>query len=154
MNDIKFSIAKLFVVLLSFTFAIAGCKATESATNSGKSPSGVRGGAADDGEMKKYSEVITKDAVSDEGLFDVHKVKDKYYYEIPDTLLGREMLLVTRVAKTADNVGYGGEKLNTQIVRWEKKDKKILLRHVSFENVATDTMPIYEAVRNSNFEPI
>ena len=68
------------------------------------------------GDMKKYSEVITKDAVTDEGLFDVHKVDDTYFYEIPDEVLGKEMLLVSRISKTADNIGYGGEKLNTQIV--------------------------------------
>ncbi|MDZ7806307.1 MAG: DUF5118 domain-containing protein [Gracilimonas sp.] len=81
--------------------------------------------------MKKFSDVITDEAETDEGLFNVHKVDEKYYYEIPDEHLGKEMLLVTRVAKTADNVGYGGEKLNTQVIRWEKKDDKILLRHVS-----------------------
>src|SRR5699024_5068930 len=101
-----------------------------------------------------YSKVITDAAKSDDGLFDVHKVDDKFYYEISDSLLGREMLLVSRIAKTANGVGYGGEKLNTQIVRWQQKDKNILLRHVSYENVASDTLPIYDAVRNSNFEPI
>lgn len=64
------------------------------------------------------------------------------------------MLLVSRVSKTQDELGYGGEKLNTQVVRWQKKDDQILLRHISFENVASDSLPVYEAVRNSNFEPI
>ena len=31
---------------------------------------------------KTYEDIITKDAVTDDGLFKVHKVKDKYYYEI------------------------------------------------------------------------
>ncbi|MAL17242.1 MAG: zinc-dependent metalloprotease [Balneola sp.] len=156
MNYGKVTINRLAVLLLSFTFVIAGCKTAEKAASSSEGPSrGMRGGGpSGDGEMKKYSDVITKDAETDEGLFDVHKVEDKYYYEIPDALLGQEMLLVTRVAKTADNLGYGGEKLNTQIVRWEKKQDKILLRHISYENVASETKPIYEAVRNSNFEPI
>lgn len=79
---------------------------------------------------------------------------DKYYYEIVDSLFGREMLNVTRIAKTADKIGYGGEEINEQVLRWQQKDKKVLLRVVSYNNVASDSLPISESVRNSNFEPI
>lgn len=103
---------------------------------------------------KAFSEVIKKGAVTDEGLFHVHKVDDKFYYEIPDELLGREMLMVSRIARTASNIGYGGEKNNTQVVRWEKRDNMIYLRRVSYENTADPDQPIYQAVVNSNFEPI
>ncbi len=155
MNYGKFNFIKLGVLLLSFTFVLGGCKSAEKAASaSQKTAQTKRGGPGSDDGIKKYSEVITKDAKTDEGLFDVHQVDDKYYYEIPDELLGREMLLVSRIAKTIDKLGYGGEKLNTQIVRWEKKQDNILLRHVSFENVAEEGKPIYEAVKNSNFEPI
>ncbi|MEX0721175.1 MAG: zinc-dependent metalloprotease [Balneolaceae bacterium] len=152
MNYRDNGISKFSVLFLIVAFVFAGCKTAEQASKS--SGSATNGPAGKKGEMKKYSEVITDEAESDEGLFKVHKVEDKYYYEIPDSALGREMLMVSRISKAADNIGYGGEKLNTQIVRWEKKDKNILLRHVSFENVASDTLPIYEAVRNSNFEPV
>jgi len=104
--------------------------------------------------LKPYSEVITDEAETDEGLFNVHKIEEDYFYEIPDTLLDREMLLVSRIAETQDEIGYGGEKLNTQVVRWQKRNDKVLLRHVSYENVASDSLPVYEAVQNSNFEPI
>jgi len=104
--------------------------------------------------IKPYGEVITKDAKTDKGLFDVHFVDDKYYYEIPDSLFGREMLMVTRIAKTADGIGFGGGKTNTQSLRWEKKAKMVVLRVVGHENVAADSLPIHEAVVNSNFEPV
>ena len=104
--------------------------------------------------LKKYSSLITKNAVSDKGLFDVHKIKDKYYFEINDSLIGREMLMVTRIAKTAAGIGFGGGKQNTQVLRWQKKDSKILLRVVSHNVVANDSLPVSEAVVNSNFEPI
>ena len=103
---------------------------------------------------KAYKDIITKDAVTDKGLFDVHKVKEKYYYEINDSLLGREMLMVTRIAKTASGIGFGGGKQNTQVLRWHKKDKTILLRVVSHNVVANDSLPVSEAVLNSNFEPV
>lgn len=107
-----------------------------------------------EGGLQAYDKVITSKAVSDAGLFTVHKVDDKFYYEIPDSLLGRELLNVTRISKTARNIGYGGEEINEQVLRWQKRDKKILLRVVSYNNVASDSLPIAESVRNSNFEPI
>ncbi|WP_233494488.1 zinc-dependent metalloprotease [Mesonia sp. K7] len=106
------------------------------------------------GDIQPYSKVITKDAKTDEGLFTVHQIKDKYFYEIPDSLLNKEMLMVTRIAKTATGIGFGGGKQNTQVLRWEKKNDKILLRIVSHDIVASDSLPIHEAVVNSNFEPI
>lgn len=108
----------------------------------------------DKGGLKPYSEVIKEGAQSREGLFDVHLVDGSYFYEIPEELLGREMLMVTTISKTASGIGYGGERTNTQMLRWDKKDKNLLLRVVSYSNTASDSLPIYEAVRNSNLEPI
>ena len=107
-----------------------------------------------DDKIKPYDKVITKDAKTDEGLFAVHQVDDKHFYEIPDSLFNREMLMVSRIAKTATGIGFGGGKINTQVLRWEKKPKKVLLRVVSYANFAADSLPIYEAVVNSNFEPV
>lgn len=101
-----------------------------------------------------YSKVITKNAKSDDGLFKVHQIDEKYFYEIPDSLLEREMLMVTRISKTASGIGFGGGKQNTQVLRWQKNGKKVLLRVVSHSVVAADSLPVYEAVVNSNFEPI
>jgi hypothetical protein len=105
-------------------------------------------------EPQAYSKVITKDAKTDKGLFDVHKVKEEYFYEIPDSLMGREMLMVSRIAKTAAGIGFGGGKINTQVMRWEKKGNKVYLRIVSHDVVANDSLPVKEAVVNSNFEPV
>ncbi|MBD8488795.1 zinc-dependent metalloprotease [Echinicola sp. CAU 1574] len=104
--------------------------------------------------IKPYAEVITSKAKSKAGLFSVHQIDTKYYYEIPDSLLGREMLLVTTIAKTADGLGYGGERENTQMVRWDKRGDDIFLKKVSYSNTAADSLPIYNAVKNSNLEPI
>ena len=106
------------------------------------------------GEEKSYSDVITEDAVTSEGLFDTHMIGDDLFYEIPIEFLDREMLLLTRIAKTPDGAGYGGSKTNTSTVRWEKRDDRILLRLVGYDNFAADSTAIYTAVQNSNFEPI
>ncbi|MEL7170887.1 MAG: DUF5117 domain-containing protein, partial [Bacteroidota bacterium] len=111
---------------------------------------------ANDSPYKPFAEVVTDSAAADTGLFVSYLVEDgsKLLYAIPDSVMGREMLLVTRVSKTADNIAYGGTKLNTQTVRWERKGRNILLRTVSYSNVAADSLPIYSAVRSSNFEPV
>lgn len=141
------------ILLLVTVGLIGGCASSKSAQTQSKSSDSPK--EAKEGELKPYSEVITDEAQTDDGLFTVHKIDNKYYYEIPDSLLGEEMLLVSRIAKTENNMGYGGEKLNKQEIRWQKKGKKILLRQISYENVASDTTePIYQAVQNSNFEPI
>ena len=104
--------------------------------------------------IKPYSEVITKDAISDDGLFKVHKIEADYYYEIPDSLFEKEMLMVSRISKTASGIGFGGGKQNTQVLRWQKRDKQVLLRVVSYEVFAADSLAVHEAVVNSNFEPV
>lgn len=106
------------------------------------------------GAIQPYDKVITEDAETDEGLFHIHKIDDKYFFEIPNDMLERDMLMVTRIAKTASGIGFGGGKTNTQMLRWERKDKNILLKIISTQVTAADSLPISEAVKNSNLDPI
>ncbi len=106
------------------------------------------------GDIQPYGKVVTKDHKTDEGLFKVHTKGNSYLFEIPDSLLTREMLMVTRIAKTATGIGFGGGKTNTQVLRWERKNKQILLRIVSHDIVADTILPVHKAVVNSNLEPI
>lgn len=103
---------------------------------------------------KTYKEIITKDAITDDGLFKVHKVKDKYYYEIADSLLGRDMLMVTRIVKMATELPLNRHKMSEQVLKWEKFDNNIFLKQASYSKFANDSLPISIAVSNSNFEPI
>ena len=106
------------------------------------------------GDILPYAKVVTEDAKSDKGLFTVHKIDEQFFYEIQDSLFDKEMLMVTRISKTASGIGFGGGKQNTQVLRWQKKDKKVVLRVVSHETFAADSLPVHEAVVNSNFEPV
>ena len=103
---------------------------------------------------KTYSDIITDKALTDHGVFDVHKIEDKYFFEINDSLLGRDMMMVTRVVKMATELPLRAHKLSEQVLRWEKFNNNILLRVASYSNFANDSLPIKEAVSNSNFEPI
>jgi hypothetical protein len=110
-------------------------------------PGGFRGQSD---EPKPYDEVITKDAKSKKGVFTVHEVKDKFYYEIPKDEFGKEFLFNTRIAKTTLGAGYGGQQLSTRVVYWELNGNKVLLRSVSYEVVADPKTPIAEAVKAAN----
>lgn len=111
----------------------------------------------DDSPFKPYAEIITKDAITDDGLFTTHKVKDKYYFEVSDSLLDREILVISRISGTVENFNFGGAGMKArgqQVWRWQKKDNQLLLRYVSYNSVASEDEPIYQSVRNNNFEPI
>ncbi len=110
-----------------------------------------------DSKIKAYEDIITEKAISDEGLFNVHKVGAKYYFEIPDELLEKEILVVSRIAGFVKDLNFGGAGMKSrpqQVIRWQRKDEKILLRSVSFNSVADENLPIYKSLRNNNFEPI
>lgn len=109
---------------------------------------------------KPYKEVITDKAKTDEGLFKVHMVDDKWYFELPDSLLGRDILIVTRISKSASGLsngfsGYAGDIINNNVIRFEKGPaNKVFLRRVSFDQRGTDANGMYNAVVNSNIQPI
>ncbi len=143
-------------LLLASVLVASGCSAALSSADA-PDPSADAGKPADKKSgMKPFSEVVTDDAVSDDGLFSVHLEDDgaKLLFQIPDSLMGREMLVVSRLAKTTEGFEYGGAKVNTQAVRWERQGDFVLLRTVRYASVAADSLPIYRAVRDAQFEPI
>lgn len=109
--------------------------------------------------IKAFGEVITAKAKSKSGLFKTHKVDDKWYFEIPDSVLNREMLVVTRLAKVPSRVKvgnqqYGGEQLNEQVWQWERRGKQIFIRVPSYAIRASENSDMYQSVKNSNLSSI
>lgn len=146
-------IIKLLILLVFAATITSSCGSKKSSKKSATTAAAEKK-KPKKGGIQPYNKVITKDAKSDEGLFTIHKVEENYFYEIPDSLLNREMLMVTRIAKTAAGLGFGGGKQNTETLRWQRKNDNILLRVVSHQVVAADSLPVSIAVENSNFEPI
>ncbi len=105
-------------------------------------------------EIKPYDRVITKDASSDEGVFTVHRLKDKVFYEIPKERLGREFLWVSQIKSTTLGAGYGGQAAGNRVVRWERRGDRVLLRSVAYDIVADPKSPISKAVQDANYDPI
>ena len=110
-----------------------------------------------EGKIKDYNKVITNEAKSQEGLFKTHKVDDKYFYEIPNNLLGKEMLLVSRISKLPSGIGNGyinaGSSMNEQLITWERIQDKIVIKVKSYAAVANDSLPISISVKANNYEP-
>ncbi|WP_264549962.1 zinc-dependent metalloprotease [Flavobacterium sp. N2820] len=108
-------------------------------------------------EPKPYKKVIDSTAVTQNGLIDVHKVGEKYFFEISDSLIGKEIMTITRYSKTPAGGGiFGGEEINRQVVRFEKgQNNTILLRSITYVIMTPDEdKPITKSVKNSNADPI
>ena len=111
----------------------------------------MRGGAAAAAaEPKPYEKVVTKEFKTDEGLFKVHRNKEKVLYEIPKAELGKEFLWVSQIRRTTIGVGYGGQSLGSRVVKWEQRENKVLLKSVSYEITADGKEPIARAVADAN----
>ncbi len=106
------------------------------------------------GEPKPYDKVITKEARTEPGVFTVHQVKEKWYYEIPRAELNKDFLWVSLVARTTLGAGTGGTPLGNRVVRWEVVNNRVLLRDVKFDIVADPDKEISRAVKAANNDTI
>ncbi|NML22336.1 zinc-dependent metalloprotease [Pseudoflavitalea sp. G-6-1-2] len=111
---------------------------------------------------KPYSEVVGK-AKTQKGLFLVHKVDDRYLFEIPDSLFNREFLVMTHVARAGVDLrgsnsmsGYAGDEVNSNVISFEKgPNNKVFLLKKSFSEFSSDsTREMFMAVTRSNMQPI
>lgn len=110
---------------------------------------------------KPYNEVVTSKALSQKGLFHVHRVDDRWLFELGDSLFYKDILVVNRISKAPVNTrsgffGYAGDEINKNVIRFEKgPNNKIFLRTISYSVYAKDTLaPMYQSVMNSNIQPI
>jgi len=110
---------------------------------------GARAGAGVP-EPRPYEKVITKEFKTDEGLFKVHRNRDRVFYEIPKNELDKEFLWVSQIRRTTIGVGYGGQSLGNRVVRWELRDRRVLLKAVNYEITSDPKDPIAQAVRDAN----
>lgn len=113
-----------------------------------------RGRDHDRDGIRLYDEVITDEAETDDGVFLVHRLDDKVFYEIPEDELGREFLWVSQIERTSEGVGYGGQALGSRVVKWDRRGDRVLLKSVSYAIVADESRPIARAVEAANNDTI
>ena len=145
---------KRFSLVLAAGLTLYGCKTQKTAATTSTADSSTK----QKSKFKPYNKVITAEAKSDAGLFTTHKVDDKLYFTIPDSLMGKDMLLVSRIAKVPSGYGGGyvnaGSKVNEQVIRWSKRGNYVDARVISFENQSDEDSPISKSVEANNFFPI
>ncbi|WP_316812910.1 zinc-dependent metalloprotease [Pedobacter heparinus] len=113
-------------------------------------------------KLKPYDQVITKKAVTGTGLFKVHQVEGKCFFEIPDSLMETDLLIVNRISKGATGAsqgisGYSGDQINENVLRFTKGPKdKLFIKSMSYTERSTDSTDngMYRSVRNSSLQPI
>ena len=100
---------------------------------------------------RPYNRVVTPNAKSRDGVFKVHRIGSRLLFEIPRAALDKDMLLVVRGARVPVNAGYGGQQIGARrVVKWERRENRVLLRNVSYETVSDPGQPIAQAVSASN----
>ena len=115
--------------------------------------------AAKDSAADAYTK-ITKDASVKKGLFSVYKKKGSYYFEIPDSLMGRDMLIINKLQRVPDRLGRvqanRGVNFQEQMVRFEldKESKKLRVRQVEVEPVVPDSDAIARSVHDNYLPPL
>ena len=149
------NVARICTFLLVFG-SVAAVQAQETGgQDAGGGPATVRQQSRNpEPEPRPYERVITKDAKSQSGVFTVHQVGPRFYYEIPKSELNKDFLWVSLIARTTLGVGYGGQVDGNHVVRWERHGNHVLLRSVSYEIVADDALPVASAVHAANNESI
>ncbi len=150
---------RICVLVLSFTAPF--CVAAQEKPNV-VMPPGLPGAGASASKPgpKPYKEVITEKAKTLKGLFTVHKIEDKYYFELPAKMMGRDILVLNRVSKSSIESpkgfgGYAGDEINSNVIRFEKgPNNKVFLKNISYNVNPDSTKPMYRSVSNSNLQPI
>jgi len=109
---------------------------------------------------KPYRQVITNKAKTTLGLFMVHKVDNSYFFEIPDSVLNRDLLVVNRISKSAADIrkgfsGYAGDEIGENVIRFEKgPNDKLFMKSISYSEQSKDSLGMFFSVLKSNVQPI
>lgn len=162
MKRFQMPIILLVLTILSFgSYAQKKLPGTPPTVQSGDTTK-TKAPAKKTSEPKPYAEIITAKAITANGFFKVHKVDDKYYFEIPDSLLNRDVLVVNRISKAAAGnrvsmMGYGGDQIGKNVIQFSKgPSNKLFLKSISFQEMASDTTAdgMSRSLMNSNLQPL
>ncbi|RZK93147.1 MAG: DUF5117 domain-containing protein [Pedobacter sp.] len=156
----KKNLFTLLMVAGAVTFAHAqrptqgGAAPTDSTR---RAPGAMRAAAA---KPKPYNQVITDKAQTRVGLVITHKIDDKFFFEVADSVLNKDILVVSRISKSSatlrDNQVYAGDQIGSSVIRFERgPNNKLFIRKISFRTYSPDsTSSMYKNVQNSTVQNI
>ena len=130
---------KFYIMLLAASMVFTPCLARKKKSKTAQQPASA--------QVKSETK---------NGLFTVTKTGNDWFFSIPDSLIGREILVTVRYTSTPAGTGkYGGELANQQTVYFQKIDnEKMLLRSRLLLNAADSTDQINRAITISNEDPV
>lgn len=155
--------ACIFLFSCSFLQKASVQKKITSAQVKGNTPSILDTAKKTVAKIKPYKEVITEKAITTKGLFKVHKVEDRYFFEIPDSLLDKDFLIVNRISTgAAENridqfLSYAGDEIGENEVQFTRGgNNKLFIRLVSYLERSKDSSAngMYRSLQTSTFRTI
>jgi hypothetical protein len=150
----------LGVITISIAQAQVRPAGAGAGTDSTRRAPGAALGSGVKAQPKPYASVITDKAVTRRGMITTHKIEDKFFFEIADTTLNRDILVVNRISKSGAEVraaqGYAGDQIGSAVIRFEKgPNNRIFMRKVSYRTYGPDsTTAMYQSLKNSNIQAI
>jgi len=158
----KKNLLSILFAVSAVTFAQAQVRQgqTVATTDSTRRAPGAALGSGVRAQPKPYDQVITSKASTRKGMITTHKLEDKFFFEIADTTLGRDILVVSRISKSGAEVraaqGYAGDQIGSAVIRFEKgPNNRIFMRKVSYRTYGPDsTTSMYRSLKNSNIQAI
>lgn len=144
----------LLLACASVTGAIAQDAPKAPAAPATPAPQTPAAPATKPGDPKPYAEVITKEAVTQTGLFKVHRIDDKVFWELSPKYIGRDLLWQTEIAELPQNTGYPGTALGTRVVKFTRRGNKIYLRRVDYDMRAQGDDATKLGVQLNSVEPV
>ncbi|GGI24991.1 zinc-dependent metalloprotease [Pedobacter mendelii] len=154
--------------LLSILFAVSAITFAQAQVRQGgaipgdttRRAAGAALGSGVRAQPKPYDQVITSKTSTRKGMITTHKLEDKFFFEIADSTLGRDILVVSRISKSGAEVraaqGYAGDQIGSSVIRFEKgPNNRIFMRKISYRTYGPDsTTSMYQSLKNSNIQAI
>ena len=104
----------------------------------------------------EYEKLLKKGGTEQKGMFTVRKIEGKYYFEVPDSLLGRLFLCVTRFTAVPQGFGkFAGEEITHSTVYLERRDTAtMLMRQYVLSYLADEKDNIARTLEKATIDPI
>ncbi len=99
---------------------------------------------------------FTAGAKTSKGMFNVFLKGDQLFVEVPDSLLGRDMLFGSRVSEISDNskISAGQRRANPVLISFSRKNKVLFMRKPTGSAIANPNDPVSIAIDRNNLTPV
>lgn len=153
---------KILMIIVLVLWALQGAEVQASGTSLpefGKKSLVVREDTVKKDTVKKetaYEKLLKEGGSECEGMFTVRHIKNDWYFEVPDSMLGQLLLVVTRFKAVPQGFKMlSGEEVNRSVVYWEQhNDKTLFLREYVQSQFARPGDKIAESLKESTVDPV